>query len=121
MVDDFPVRDLLERWVEATNNQDSNSLGELLTADYIWHQPGRNIVGIEETKLVWRHIFEVSRLTIMVEDSIISGNKTATRWSGEERNNSTGVVKRFSDITIDRIEDGKFAETWEISSDKSWI
>jgi ketosteroid isomerase-like protein len=121
LVDELLVRELLRKWVETTNNQDADSLGELLTDDYIWHQPGKNIVGIKDTKEVWKCVFEGSRLTIMVEDSIVSGDKTATRWTAESMDNHTGVVKRFADITIDRIEDGKFAETWEVGSDKPWV
>ncbi len=121
MVDESNVKEILQRWLEAINNQDVDSLGELLTEDYVWHRLGGNVIGIEATKKVIKNWFETSIPTMTVEDSFASGDKTATRWTIRVKSRASGVETIIAGTSIDRVRDGKFAETWDVGSDKPWV
>lgn len=45
----------------------------------------------------------------------------AIRWSFIKTDAETGEVRRFSSINFDYLRGGKFAEGWEVGSDKPWI
>ena len=120
-MDESHVKTILQRWVEAINNQDVDLLGELLTKDYVWHRRGEKVLDIEATKKIMKNWFETSIPTMMVEDSFNSGDKTATRWTIRVKSRASGVETVVAGTSIDRIRDGKFAETWDVGSDKPWL
>ena len=65
--------------------------------------------------------FESSIPTMIVEDSFSSGDNTATRWTIRVRSRASGVKTVIAGTSIDRVRNGKFAETWDVGSDKPWV
>ena len=116
------ARALLRRYIEEMNEkQTAENIHELLTDDFVWHQPGRDIVGLEGFKDEFRKFFAENRLYLEVEDLIIAGDKVVTRWANISTSKASGEQMVSADITIDLIRDGKFAETWHMWSDKPWL
>ncbi len=104
--------------------------GNLDVADELYapHYVGRNPVspedvrgpeGVKEEASMYRNAFPDVRL--MIEDQVAEGDKVVTRWIGVGTNQGEmmGVAPtrnrvRVDGMTIDRIEDGKIVEEWEI-------
>ncbi len=113
-------KDLARRSWELLENQDI--LEEAYAADLVWHEPDRDVRGLEEAKQflgVYKTAFPDLHAT--VEDVIAEGDKAVTRWTIrgthqgeiEEFGPPTGKQIEVEGITIHRIEDGKIAEEWE--------
>jgi hypothetical protein len=57
MVEEKEARELLRRYiVEMNEKQTAENIHELLTDDFVWHRPGRDIVRVESFKNVFRKI-----------------------------------------------------------------
>lgn len=113
-------KDLARRSWELLDNPDI--LDEVYAADLIWHEPDRDIRGIEEARqFVATYKTAFPDLHATVEDVIAEGDKVVTRWTlrgihrgeVEEFGPPTGKEIELEGITIHRIEDGKIVEEWE--------
>ena len=98
-----------------------DALAEVYADDFIMHEPGEDIVGIEglaQFVSMMRSAFPDLRIT--VEDDMAEGDKVVTRWTGQGTHQGelmgiapTGNQVTMTGITIHRIEDGKIVEEWE--------
>jgi len=79
------------------------------------------VIGIEATKKVMKNLFETSIHTMTFEDSFTSGDKTAPRWTIRVKSRASGVETVIAGTSIDRVRDDKFAETWDVGSNKPWV
>ena len=112
---------LLDKYVAAVNAHDTSSFGEIHTESYIQHS-GRSPNGLAAQIENFRGI--VSRMPdveMRVEDRIIAGDKVVARmtFSATHTQPLLGIAptgRRFTLRTIDiwRVENGKFAEHWDI-------
>jgi steroid delta-isomerase-like uncharacterized protein len=95
---------------------------EIVAADAIDHDPAlpEPVVGPEGSKQLvagYRAAFPDVHLTI--EDQIAEDDRVVTRWTARGTHtgdlwgiSGTGKEATVTGITIDRIEDGKIAESW---------
>ena len=113
------ARRLLE---EAFNAGNIDVVDELVTTDFVNHDAAlpEALVGPDAAKASiqgYRSAFPDLRLTI--EEQIADDQGVATRWSAKGTHESdlmgvppTGKQATVTGITIDRIVDGRIAETW---------
>jgi steroid delta-isomerase-like uncharacterized protein len=113
---------LLDKYVAAMNAHDTSAFPQLFTESYIQHS-GRTPSGLAAQIENFRAIFastpdRQSRL----EDRIIAGDKIVARFTHTATHTQTirGIAptgKTFSYKTIDiwRLENGKFAEHWDLT------
>jgi|SRR6185503_4745990 len=112
---------LLERYVAAVNAHDTSSFGEIHTEGYIQHS-GRSANGLAAQVENFRGIFaRMPDIQLRVDDRIIAGDKVVARntFSATHTQPIQGIAptgRRFSFRTIDiwRVENGKFAEHWDL-------
>jgi predicted ester cyclase len=112
---------LLDRYVAAVNARDTSAFPELHTESYIQHS-GRSPNGLAAQIENFRGIFgRMPDLQMQAEDRIIAGCKVVARMtvSATHTQPLLGIAptgKRFTMRTIDiwRVENGKFAEHWDI-------
>ena len=111
---------LARRAWEAVKNPDR--LEEVYAADVVWHEPDREIHGIEEAKqFVSMYRTAMPDVNVTVEDMIAEGDKVVTRVTlrgthqgeTEEFGPPTGRQIVGEGITISRIEGGKIVEEWD--------
>jgi predicted ester cyclase len=113
---------LLDRYVAAVNAHDTSSFPELFTEAYIQHS-GRSPSGlaaqIENFKRIMASMPDVQ---MRVEDRIIAGDKVVARNTYSATHTQpirdiqpTGKAFTFRTIDIWRIENGKFAEHWDLT------
>jgi steroid delta-isomerase-like uncharacterized protein len=113
---------LLDRYAAAVNAHDTSAFPELFTESYIQHS-GRSPSGLAaQTENFRRIIASMPDVQMRVEDRIIAGDKVVARntWSATHTQAIRGIAptgKAFSFRTIDiwRIENGKFAEHWDLT------
>ena len=121
MVSKKQAKELLKREIEELSvKQTAENLDEILTDDWVVHLPGMDL-RIEEVKEGYRKRFAEGRISDVVENLIISGDMVVARWTNRFTPHTTGVEVCSSSISIDKIRDGKFAESWYIGSDKPWL
>jgi steroid delta-isomerase-like uncharacterized protein len=112
--------ELVRRLVEAFSNGDIGVIDEIVSPDYIQHNPaappGR--AGLKEIVGHWSEA--VPDLEVTAEDVVEQGDKVALRttFRGTHKGEVFGVPgsgKRFRFGTMDifRVEDGKLAEHWD--------
>jgi steroid delta-isomerase-like uncharacterized protein len=116
------ARRLLE---ECFNRGDMTVADELVAPVAVDHDPAlperlRSVRGpqlMKDTVSVYRTAFPDIALTI--EDQIAEGDQVVTRWRCEGTHRGeleglapTNIRATVTGITIDRLEDGKIAETW---------
>ena len=97
-----------------------DALAEVYANDFILHEAGEDIVGIEGlTQFVSMLRSAVPDLRITLEDDIAEGDKVVTRWtaSGTHQGELMGIAPTgnqvtITGITIHRIEDTKIVEEW---------
>jgi predicted ester cyclase len=112
---------LLDRYVAAVNAHDTSSFSELHTESYIQHS-GRSPNGLAAQIENFRAIFgRMPDVQTRVEDRIIAGEKVVARMSFSATHTQPllGIAptgRRFTLRTIDiwRVENGKFAEHWDV-------
>ena len=98
-----------------------DALAEVYANDFILHEAGEDIVGIEGlTQFVSMMRSALPDLRITLEDDMAEGDKVVTRWIGQGTHQGelmgiapTGNQVTITGITIHRIEDGKIVEEWE--------
>jgi steroid delta-isomerase-like uncharacterized protein len=113
---------LVDGYVAAVNAHDTRTFPELFTESYIQHS-GRSPSGLAAQIALFQNLFAVTPDHHMqVEDRIIAGDRVVARTTHTATHKSTfrgfpPTGKRFSYRTIDiwRVENGKFAEHWDIS------
>ena len=113
---------LLDKYVAAVNAHDTASFPEIHTESYIQHS-GRSPSGLAAQIENFRRIFaSMPDLRMRVEDRIIAGDRVVARNSYSATHTQTvrGIPptgKPFSFRTIDiwRVENGKFAEHWDLT------
>jgi predicted ester cyclase len=112
---------LLDKYVAAVNAHDTSSFVEIHTESYIQHS-GRSPNGLTAQIENFRGIFSrMPDVQTRVEDRIIAGDKVVARmtFSATHTQPLQGIAptgRRFTLQTIDiwRVENGKFAEHWDI-------
>ena len=113
---------LIDRYVAAVNAHDTSTFPELFTESYIQHS-GRSPSGLAAQIENFRRIFAaMPDIRMRVEDRIVAGDKVVARSTYSATHNQTirGIAptgKAFTFRTIDiwRIENGKFAEHWDLT------
>ena len=113
---------LLDRYVAAVNAHDTAPFPELFAETYIQHS-GRSTSGLAAQIENFRRILtSMPDLRLWVEDSIIAGDKVVARnrYSATHTQTirdvpPTGKTFAFRTIDIWRIENGKFAEHWDLT------
>jgi steroid delta-isomerase-like uncharacterized protein len=113
---------LLDRYVAAVNAHDTSSFPELFTQAYIQHS-GRSPSGLAaQIENFARILSSMPDLQLRVEDRIIGGDKIVARTSYSATHTRTvrgipptGKAFTFRTIDIWRVEDGKFAEHWDLT------
>jgi predicted ester cyclase len=112
---------LLDKYVAAVNAHDTSSFPEIHTESYIQNS-GRSPNGLAAQIGTFRGIFgRMPDVQMRVEDRIIAGDKVVARMSFSATHTQPlqGIAptgRRFTLRTIDiwRVENGKFAEHWDI-------
>ena len=113
---------VLDRYVAAMNAHDTSTFPEIFTATYIQHS-GRSPSGLAAQIELFKKVFaSLPDHQMQVDDRIIAGDKVVARTthSATHTNVFRGVPptgKHFSFRTIDiwRVENGKFAEHWDLT------
>src|SRR5262245_46060868 len=113
---------LPDRYVAAVNAHDTNSFPELFTEGYIQHS-GRSPSGLAAQIENFRRIVAtMPDVQMRVEDRIIAGDRVVARntYSATHTQPIRGVPptgKPFTFRTIDiwRVENGRFAEHWDLT------
>ena len=113
---------LLDRYVAAVNAHDTSSFPELFTNAYIQHS-GRSPSGLAAQIENFRRILAVMPdVRMRVEDRIIAGDKVVARTTYSATHTQairgippTGKAFTFRTIDIWRVENGKFAEHWDLT------
>jgi len=113
---------LLDKYVTALNTQDIRIFPEICTESYIQHS-GRSPSGLAAQIELFQNLFKATPdHQMQVEDRVIAGDKVVARTVHTATHTNTfrgfpPTGKRFSYRTIDiwRVENGKFAEHWDLS------
>ena len=114
---------------ELLNKCNLAAADELVAADYVWHRPtGPDVHGLEAMKqLVRTALKTLPDFYCTIEDMIAEGDKVATRFTAGGTHKGefmgmppTGNEVVVSGLAIERVADGKIAETWERYDTLSW-
>lgn len=113
---------LVDKYAAAVNAHDTSSFPEIHTESYIQHS-GRSPSGLAAQIENFRRIFAaMPDIQMRVEDRIIAGDKVVTRNTFSATHNHTvrgipptGKAFTFRTIDIWRVENGKFAEHWDLT------
>lgn len=107
---------------ELWNDNNPAIADEIVAPDFVPHDPSNpwlkpGPAGTKELVSTYRTAFPDSHFTI--EDQIAEGDRVVTRWTAHGTNNgelqgmpATGKRVTVTGITIDRIANGKLAESW---------
>jgi predicted ester cyclase len=112
---------LLDKYVAAVNAHDTSTFADIHTEAYIQHS-GRSPNGLAAQVENFRGIFaRMPDVQAKVEDRVIAGDKVVARmtFSATHTQPMQGIAptgRHFTLRTIDiwRVENGKFAEHWDI-------
>jgi steroid delta-isomerase-like uncharacterized protein len=113
---------LLERYVAAVNAHDTSPFPQLFTDAYVQHS-GRSPSGLAaQVENFKRIVGSMPDVRLKVEDCIVAGDRVVARstYSATHTQTLRGIAptgKSFSFRTIDiwRVENGKFAEHWDLT------
>ena len=107
---------------EIWNNKKLSVIGELMAADYVHHDAQSPEVpsGIEGHKQFVSHYLNAfPDLHYTIEDLVADGNTVVIRWiaTGTHQGDLPGITRTGRQIsvtgmTIARVRDGKFVESW---------
>lgn len=113
---------IARRGFDALNTGDLSIIDEITAQDAVNHDPaqpedGHGPEGSKQVVQVYRAAFP--DLTLTIEEVFSDRNLVCTRWSSSGTHDGdlmgippTGKHVTGSGITIDRIQDGKIAESW---------
>jgi steroid delta-isomerase-like uncharacterized protein len=112
-----------KRFYEAWNARDLDAFEELVASDAVDHDPQnpfremRGPEGVKRSAGMYHSAFSDGR--IEVHDQFADGDFVITRWAGVGTHDGelmgmppTGKSVEIAGITIDRIAEGKIAESW---------
>jgi len=113
---------LLDRYAAAFNAHDTSTFTELFTEAYIQHS-GRSPSGLAaQIENFKRIIGSMPDIQLRIDDRIIAGDKVVARMTYSATHDQpirgiapTGKPFTFRTIDIWRIENGKFAEHWDLT------
>ena len=113
---------IIRKMIEAVNEQNLDSLGQLIATDFVYHMPMQQIQGLVVMKQgVEEEIHSFPDLHVTIEDIIAEGDKVCVRLketathTGEFRGLApTGKKLTYTAVTIWRIVDGKVVEGWGV-------
>jgi steroid delta-isomerase-like uncharacterized protein len=107
---------------EVWNQKNLKVVDELMAADYVHHDPSFPTVvsGIDGYKqFVTQYLNAFPDLHFTIEDHVTEGETTASRWTVSGTHNGdlpsvprTGRPISVTGMTIGRIRNGKFVESW---------
>ena len=114
---------LLDKYAAAVNAHDTSSFPEIHTDAYIQHS-GRSPSGLAAQIENFQRIFSVMPdIRMKIEDRIIAGDRVVARNSFSATHDHTvggfpptGKAFTFRTIDIWRVENGKFAEHWDLTN-----
>jgi len=114
--------EVARRAIDVFNTGDMSIVDETTASDAVGHDPANpeDIAGAEAFKgLVQMYRDAFPDLEMKVEHQISDGDFVVTRWASKGTNTGslagmppTGRATASSGITIDKIVDGKIAESW---------
>jgi predicted ester cyclase len=113
---------LLDKYVAAVNAHDTSSFPEIFTESYTQHS-GRSPSGLAAQIENFRQVFAATPdHRWQVEDRIIAGDKVVARSTHAATHTRpfrgiapTGKPFTYTTIDIWRVENGKFAEHWDLT------
>ena len=115
--------DIAKRYIKAVQTNDQTTLGNLLSPQVVWHQPGNNQFsgvknGIAEFGVMMGGMMAKSGGSFAITHAhrfLANGNMVAIEieFAGERE----GAKLEQSGIDLLRIVDGKIVEVWLFSSD----
>jgi steroid delta-isomerase-like uncharacterized protein len=113
---------LADKYAAAINARDTGTFAEIHAENYIQNS-GRSASGLAAQIELFKRIFSaMPDLRMKVEDRIVAGDRVVTRnsWSATHNTPIRGIAptgKPFTFHTIDiwRVENGKFAEHWDVT------
>ena len=113
---------ILDKYVAAINAHDTRSFPGIFTESYIQHS-GRSSSGLAATIDLFKAVFAATPDHQMkVDERIIAGDKVVARTTHSATHTGTfrgfpPTRKSFTYRTIDiwRVENGKFAEHWDLT------
>jgi steroid delta-isomerase-like uncharacterized protein len=113
---------LADKYAAAVNAHDTSSFPDIHTESYIQNS-GRSPSGLAAQIELFKRIFALMPdLRMQVEDRIVAGNKVVSRNTFSATHNQTirgvpptGKAFAFHTIDIWRVENGKFAEHWDVT------
>ena len=119
------IKALERRWVEEFNKGKAAAMAvidELHATDYICHSStGDDVSSLKDYKQENSDLYSMfPDIHFAIDDMIAEGDKVVTRWTmtgthtGEHKDiPPTNKKVKVWGISIDRVADGKFVETWE--------
>jgi len=109
---------------EAWNKVDIEALKEIYAPNYVWHFAGEETLSLEDLieDLRWEKTGYPDR-TYSSEDLFSKGDKVVSRYVYRGTNEgdregfpATGKKVEMEGIIIDRIENGKIVESWDVAN-----
>jgi len=105
---------------EVWNQQNLDVAGELISADFVMHDPNSVRNGIEAYKqFVREYRSAFPDLHFTIEDHVADDTTVATRWSCTGTHNgeimgipATGRRVQMTGVVFSKAVDGKFVESW---------
>jgi predicted ester cyclase len=108
---------------KAWNDGDIEGLKTIYSPDYIWHFAGEGILSLEDLieDVMWEEATYPDKI-VSTKDLILKGDKVVSRYiiKGTHEGEREGIPAKgkkveMEGIIIDRIENGKIVETWEVA------
>ena len=115
---------IVRRWFEFLNTHNVAAVGEMVTSDYVRHDPNApEVRGPEaEKQLVTMNLTAFPDLHITIEDLIAEGDTVVARLTarGTHQGELLGMPPSNTRVTIKAVEiyrvvDGTIAEQWVVS------
>jgi predicted ester cyclase len=111
------LRRLLEGWNAHSLSTMETLADELVTADYVLHDPGIPYLppGPDGIRQFARGVFEhMPDIHITIEDLVAEGDRVAARLTVHSTEMSTGKPQTMLSMVISRFVDSKIAEEWQL-------
>ena len=116
-------RVLFDRWVDAFNHRRADLLDELVTADFVDHHvPDGFGTGPAAVGAWWKVLAGAFEARLTPLDVVVDGDRVAARcrYHGRHIGEFAGLPATGRDFdvelhSIERIEDGRIAERWELA------
>ena len=114
---------LLDRYAASVNAHDTARFPDLFTEGYVQHS-GRSPSGLPAQVATFQRLFAtMPDLSLRIDDRVIAGDKVVARTSYSATHTQTlrgvpptGKPFTFQTIDIWRVQDGKFAEHWDLTN-----